>query len=259
MGSRRILAALLIAHAGSAVLAPSVQAAPVSVRFSEGVTRGLLLVRGNGGEIIAHGDLAQVARGHRVENQLTFRFKDGSVHDERVVFSQDGVFTLLSYRLTQRGPAFPQAMDVALDRSGDYTVRSRSRANGSEKESRGRLQLPADVYNGLVVTILKNVQPGAVHSVHLVAFTPAPRLIEVQVQPGGEQSVRVGELERPATRFALKPRLGPFLRFFATLLGRAPADQECLFLTDGVPAFIRCETSLYTGGPRWRVELTSPR
>jgi hypothetical protein len=40
------------------------------------------------------------ASGHH--SQLLFRFKDGSLHDEKVAFSQQRVFTLISYRLVQR-------------------------------------------------------------------------------------------------------------------------------------------------------------
>jgi hypothetical protein len=61
------------------------------------------------------------------------------------------------------------------------------------------------------------------------------------------------------TRYALKPKLGATLRVFATLLGKAPADQECVILTEDVPAFVRCDGPLYLKGPVWRIETTSAR
>jgi hypothetical protein len=42
-------------------------------------------------------------------------------------------------------------------------------------------------------------------------------------------------------------------------LGKAPADQECVILTEDVPAFVRCDGSLYLKGPVWRMEMTSAR
>ena len=86
------------------VLAPwsGLEAAPIEVRFAEGAAHGLVLVRSVSGETVGHGDLLQTVHGDRVESRLILRFKDGSLHDERVVFSQQGVFTLLSYRLMQR-------------------------------------------------------------------------------------------------------------------------------------------------------------
>ena len=47
-----------------------------------------------------------VKEGDLVESRLVFRFKDGFLHDEKVAFSQQRVFTLISYRLLQHGPSF---------------------------------------------------------------------------------------------------------------------------------------------------------
>lgn len=100
-----------------AFLHSAVEAAPIAVRFSEGVTHGFLLVRSLAGEIIGQGEITQVAKeGAPVESHLVFKFKDGSLHDEQVAFSQQRVFTLISYRLIQRGPSFPEQIDVAIDR-----------------------------------------------------------------------------------------------------------------------------------------------
>lgn len=39
----------------------------------------------------------------------------------------------------------------------------------------------------------------------------------------------------------------------------APADQECVILTEDVPAFVRCDGPLYLKGPVWRIEMTTAR
>src|SRR5215216_1123417 len=92
----------------------TVQAEPVAVRYTEGVTRGFPILRSQSGDILAHGDLIQVAYADRVENRLVFRFRDGSVYDESVTYDQRGVFTLLSYRLVQRGPSFPETLEASF-------------------------------------------------------------------------------------------------------------------------------------------------
>src|SRR5207249_3235923 len=85
------------------------------------------------------------------------------------------VFTLLSYRLMQRGPSFPETVEVALDRkTGSY--KARSARDGKERESSGSIELPPDVYNGMAPTLLKNLAHGASETVHVVAFAPKPRL-----------------------------------------------------------------------------------
>ena len=260
VGLCRIAFLRLRVQAVLVVLAPwfSLEAAPIEVRFAEGAAHGLLLVRTVSGETVGHGDLLQTAQADRVESRLILRFKDGSLHDEHVIFSQQRVFTLLSYRLMQRGPSFPETVEVALDRkTGSY--KARSARDGKERESSGSIELPPDVYNGMAPTLLKNLAHGASETVHVVAFAPKPRLIRLERTPAGAQRVVAGDLERQATRYALKPKLGAALRFFATVMGMAPADQECVILTEDVPAFVRCDGPLYVKGPVWRIEQTVAR
>src|SRR3981081_533802 len=69
-------------------------AAPVPVRLVEGVTHGFLVLRAVTGVAIASGDLLQSAKGGVIESRMIFRFKDGSVFDETVMFTQERVFTL---------------------------------------------------------------------------------------------------------------------------------------------------------------------
>jgi hypothetical protein len=254
LGARATLCFLIVLCAALPVFSAS---ATVPVRFTEGLTRGFLLVRAQDGRLIGHGDLIQVVRGHRVESQMVLRFRDGSIHDERVAFTQDGVFALLSYHVVQRGPAFPERLDALFDvRDGRYSVTSGT--GTSEKVATGHLTLPADVSNGLVIPLLKNLPPGASRTVHVVAFTPKPRLVELEMLASGQRPVQVGELQRPAERYVLKPRLGPVMGFMAKLLGRLPADTECLILNADAPAFVRCDGALFLGGPVWRIEVTSP-
>jgi hypothetical protein len=234
------------------------EAAPIEVRLVEGTAHGLLLVRSVSGDILGHGDFLQAAHSDRVEVRLVLRFKDGSLHDETTAFSQQRVFTLLNYRLVQRGPSFPETLEAALDRkTGSYKVYSRR--GGKEEASSGSIELPRDVYNGMVPMLLKNLVSAASETVHVVAFTPKPRLIQLEMVAAGNQRLVAGDTTRQATRYALKPKLGATLRIFATFLGRAPADEECVILTEDVPAFVRCDGPLYLKGPVWRIETTSAR
>ncbi len=249
-----VVLALLVAVIG---VSPG-WAAPVEVRFLEGVTRGFLVLRSTTGQIVAHGELLQTAHSDRVDSRMTFRFKDGSRYDEKVVFSQQHVFTLLSYHLVQRGPSFPEPMDVSLDRKqGRYHVKTGEK--GREKDSSGTIELPPDVYNGMTSMLLKNLTQGRSESVHYIAFTPTPRLISLDLVPVGEQKLQIGEEEGQATRFAIKPKLGGVMSVVAALLGKTPADYECVIWTKDLPAFVRCDGPLRPKGPVYRIELTAPR
>ena len=235
-------------------------AAPVPVRFVEGSLHGFLVLSTPKEALIASGDLLQVGRDGEIRSRLVFRFKDGSLFDETVVFTQRNVFTLQSYRLVQRGPVFPEDTEISLERaSGKYHVKTRAHKDGREKVRDGALDLPLDTYNGMVLTVLKNLAGGGGETVHMVAFTPAPKLIKLEMVPAGEQKILVGGSEKTATHYVLKPILGLWLRLFASLLGRTPPDNHAWIVTADVPAFVKFEGPLYMNGPPWRIELTSPR
>jgi hypothetical protein len=190
---------------------------------------------------------------------MVFRFEDGSAFDETVVFTQQRFFTLERYSLMQRGPAFKEDVEVSMERTGKYRVKAKPHGEGEEKVFEGALDLPPDVYNGLVLTIVKNLPKGASETIHLVAFTPAPRLIQLELAPAGEHKVLVGGVARTAVRYVLHPKLGVWLELFARLLGRLPPDSNAWIIHDEVPAFVRFEGQISPTGPIWRVELTIPR
>jgi hypothetical protein len=136
----------------------------------------LVFLNVNGG-LLASGDLLQVQRGVQVESRMVFRFKDGSLYDETVVFTQKRVFTMQSYRLVQRGPAFTEDTEISLERgSGKYRVSTKAHKDGGEQVLNGTIELPPDVYNGMVITVAKNLPKGASETVHIVASRPRPAL-----------------------------------------------------------------------------------
>jgi len=238
---------------------------PVAVRYHEGVTHGFLTLRSTAGDPLAEGDLLQAVRAEGVESRLVFRFRDGSLYDETVVYSQSKVFTLLSYRLQQRGPSFPEEMEVSVERDRDrdrekgrYQVKSR-RHGGEPETVTGETELPPDAYNGMMITLLKNLPKGGAETVHVLAFTPKPTLVQLELTPLGEESVPLGERRVPATHYVLKPKLGLLRGAAAALLGKTPADYHCWIVPAELPAFVGIDGPLYTGGPIWRIETVSPR
>ena len=236
-------------------------AAPVPVRFLEGLTHGFLVLRTLNGVLIASGDLSQSISSGDVESRMLLHFKDGSLFQEKVVFTQQRVFTLKSYRLIQRGPAFTDDTEISLERAtGKYRVKTKAHKDGKEEVQEGTLDLPLDVYNGgMILTVAKNLPKGASEIVHTVAFTPTPRLIQLELAPAGEQRVLVGELARTATDYVFKPKLGVWLKLFATLFGRVPPDSHAWIVASELPAFVRFEGPLSITGSVWRLEPTVPR
>ena len=257
MKLRNILAGVLI---GAALLRPGTTSSePVAVRYMEGLVHGFLALRSPDGKPLASGDLIQLARGDRVTSRLVFRFTDGSTHDETAVFSQRGHFRLLSDRLVQKGPAFERAIDMTIDRqSGQVAVRYKD-DDGKEKTEVEHLELPPDLANGMIITLLKNVRgPAVPKSVSFVAATPKPRLVKLGITVAGAEPFSIAGSPRRATHYVLKVDIGGVSGLLAPLLGKQPPDSHVWILEGEAPAFVRSEASLYMGGPLWRTDLISP-
>lgn len=234
------------------------RAEPVAVRYPEGVVHGFLVLRTLEGRTLADGDLVQVARGAQITARVTFRFRDGSLHDEAAVFTQRDRFRLVSYRLVQKGKSFPRPLEMSIDGgTGQVDVRYTDDEGESKTESE-RLDLPPDLANGLVSTLLKNVRPEAPVSLSYVAATPKPRLVKLEITAAAPDRFSTGQRGRTATHYVLKVDIGGLSGLIAPLVGKKPPDSHVWILGGEAPAFVKSEQSLYTGGPVWRIELVSP-
>ena len=237
----------------------SVRADTVTVRYAEGVTRGFLALRTLQGIDVADGDLSQVVRGDRVSRRLVFRFKDGSMQDENVVFSQRGTFRLLSDRLVQKGPAFPHPMDVTIDAvAGQVKIRYTD-DDGKEIVTEKRMALPADLANGLLPTLMRNVPRGVPSmTVSLLAATPKPQLVKLEIGAEGEDTFSIGSLKLKAIRYVVKVKIGGVAGLVAPLLDKQPPDSHLWVVGGEAPSFVKAEAPLFLGGPVLRIELTNP-
>jgi hypothetical protein len=228
------------------------------VRHPEGLVHGFLALKTLDGKALADGDLIQNVRGDRVTSRLLFRFRDGSTHDETVVYAQQPHFRLISDRLIQKGPVFPRALDMSID-GGSGRVIVKYTEHGKQKTDEDRVDLPPDLVNGFVSTFLKNVRADSVpESVSYVAATPAPRLVKLAISVAGTDTFTTGTTARKATHYILKVKIGGIVGWLAPLVGKQPPDVHVWILGGDAPAFIRAEQPLYAGGPVWRIELASP-
>ena len=242
------------------LLTPSADAqSTVDVRFTEGLVRGFLVVRALDGNVLAHGDLAQVPHGEKVTTRLVLRFKDGSTHDETVDFSQRNSFQVLNYRLVQKGPVFKVPIDMTIDRStGKVRVRYTDE-DGKEKVESERLELPPDLANGMIPVLLKNIPKGVKQTtVSMVAATPKPRLVTLVITPDGEAKFLAGGVSHEATQYRIRIQIGGILGMLAPLVGKQLQDSRAWVLAGDAPVFVRMEGPLFVGGPSWQIEPASP-
>ena len=242
----------------SLILAIPLMADSVPVRHFEGLIRGFLLLRDLDDNILASGDLSQVASGRRVTNELVFQFKDGSLHEETYVFTQQQTFRLLSYHLVQKGPSFKHPTDMSVNTSTGRVILHYA-DNGIEKNSSEQMKLPVDVANGLVSTLLNDIDPRTPKTtVSMVAPTFKPRLVKLEISPAGEAAFSVGGLMRKATRFSIHVNIGGIGGIVAPIIGKQPPDTSVWISEGKAPGFLKSEGPLFDGGPVWRIELASP-
>jgi hypothetical protein len=228
---------------------------PVVVRHPEGVMHGFLVLQNLQGQTIADGETTQVARNGRVTGRLVFKFRDGSLYDDTVIFSQRGSFQLLSDHLIERGPSFPKPMDTLVDASiGQITVRYKEK-DGKEKVITEKLDLPPDIANGMMLTLLKDIQPGVPETkVSMVAATPKPRIITLEISDAGEDPFSIGNTHRVATHYVVKVKIRGVAGIVAPVIGKQPPDTHFWILGGSAPTFVKSEGPLFEERPIWRVQ-----
>jgi hypothetical protein len=252
-GSVIALAGLALMWAG----APSAE--PIVVRHVEGLVRGFLSLRAPDGKLLASGDLIQGARGNIVTSRLVFRFTDGSLSDETAVFSQRGHFSLISDHLVQKGPAFGQPLDMTIDKAAGHVVVRYKNDHGEEKVEDEHMDLPADLANGIIIALLKNVRPEALPpSLSLVAATPKPRVVKLKIAVGGTEPFSIAGSPRKAVHYVLKVDIGGIAGMVAPLVGKQPPDSHVWVMQGEAPAFVRSQAPMFNGGPLWQTDLVSP-
>jgi hypothetical protein len=257
----RALTTLLVFAAG--LIGASASASPVPVRYpvryKEGLIHAFVILSTLDGVPLAQGDVTQVAHGDRVTCQLLLHFKDGSKQEETTVFSQRVDFRVITYHLLQKGPAFKHDTEVTVAvATGQVTVRYTD-DDGKEKVETSHLQLPPDLANGIVPTLLKNVPPGTAQiEVPFLVATPKPRLIKLAIHPQGTEPFSVAGSGREAIHYVAKIELGGLAGVLAPLLGKDPPDAHIWIIGGDAPGFLKSETLSYVGGPMWRIELFAP-
>jgi hypothetical protein len=232
-------------------------AAPIDVRHREGELHGFLVLRDLAGRDLAAGELLQNVDGDRVSVRVVFRFHDGSISDETVVYSQKDTFKVLRDRLTQKGQFFRRALELDIDgESGEVTVHSVER--GKEKVYREHIDLPPNLVNGIVPIVLKNVDERSQTTLSMIVATPKPLLVTLIVRPGPEMPFSFAGTRRNAREFVLHVELGGAKGVFASLLGKRPPDSHVWIVGGPAPVFVRAQQPFFADGPEVRIELVGP-
>src|ERR1700753_3843020 len=182
--------AFVRAGALTIVLLKLAAAEPVKVRFQEGSEHAFLALRTLDGKLLASGDLVQRLSGRVLLSHLVYTFKDGSTDEESAVYTQDGTFHLLRDHRVQKGPSFPRPIDMWMDmKSGTVTVRTVE--DGKTKVDTRHMDLPDDLANGIIITLVENLPLHASGTtVSYLAATPKPTVVHLAIRQDGTDSFR---------------------------------------------------------------------
>ncbi len=215
-----------------------------------------MVARSETGKIIARVEFTESVQGDEVTMRLTYRFSDGSIDDETTTFRQQGTFRLIRNHHIQNGPFFATPVDFSVD-AATRTATSRTvEQNGKIRVESMHIDLPDDLANGFVGTLLLNVPPNtAPFRVGILAPVFGGRLIRILISPEGERPFQKAGQTLEATVFRIHPELGGFLGMIATLMGLQPKDVMVWVLEGEKPAVMRVVGQLGGFGPVISSEL----
>lgn len=238
-----------VAALSAMTVGAALQAEQITVKHAQAPVHRFMVARSEAGEIIARVEFSQVVQGDEVTMHLTYRFVDGSIDDETTTFTQHGTFRLLRDRHIQKGPFFSKPIDFAVDDSTGTAISRKDISSNAQAESK-HVELPDDLANGIVGTLLLNAPlNNGPFQVGLLVPLQGGRLIRIVITPEGEQAFRLTGQNLKARVFRIHPELGGFVGFIATLIGVQPKDVMVWVKEGDEPAVVRIVGQLGGYGP----------
>ena len=237
-------------------LGTAVPAEPISVRHIQRPMHRFMVARSEAGKIIASGEFSQVVQNDEVTMRLTYRFVDGSIDDETTTYRQQGTVRLVRNHHIEKGPFFAKPVDFAVDAATGIATSRTTEKNGKVHVESEHMDLPDDLANGFVGTLLLNVPHNTKpFRVAILAPVGSGRLIRILISPEGEQPFHTAGQTLKATVFRIHPELGGIVGVIASLIGLQPKDVMVWVLDGEEPAVGRIVGQLGGYGPVVNSEL----
>jgi hypothetical protein len=246
----------LVAAFGAITLCASAPAQPISVRHTQRPTHRFMVARSEAGKIIASCEFSQVVQGDEVTMRLTYKFVDGSIDDETTTYRQQGRFRLVRNHHIQKGPFFVKPVDFIVEAATGVAISRTSDKNGNIHVESHHIDLPDDLANGFVGTLLLNApQNTKPFRVGILAPVGGGRLIRILISPEGVQPFHTTGQTLKAAVFRIHPELGGVVGVIAQLIGLQPKDVMVWVLEGEEPAVVRIVGQLGGYGPVVSSEL----
>jgi hypothetical protein len=240
-----VAAALLAMSLGAAM-----QAEQIRVKHVQLPMHRFMVARSESGNVIAGVEFSQAVQGDEVTMHLTYRFVDGSFDDETTTYTQQGSFRLVRDHHIQKGRFFSKPIDFTVE-SATALVTSRTiDKSGKQRVESKHMDLPNDLSNGFVGTLLLNVPPNVKpFRVGMLVPVRGGRLIQLLISPEDEQTVHLAGQALRAAVFRVHPELGGIVGVIARLLGLQPKDVMVWVLEGEQPAVAVILGQLGGSGP----------
>jgi hypothetical protein len=241
---------LLVTAISWIVFSTAVQAAPMPVRHIQHPMHQLMVVRSEAGNIIANGEFSQTVQGDEVTIHLVYRFLDGSLDDETTIYRQQATFQLLRDHHVQQGPFFTKPIDFEVDATSNSTTAWTTDKDGTTEVASHHLDLPSDVANGLIGTLMLNAPRNtAPFRVEMVTPFNGGRLVRLLISRDGERPFQQAGQNLKATVYRVHPELGGIIGMIAKMLGLKPKDVMVWVSQGDDPAVVRTIGQLGGYGP----------
>jgi len=246
-----LVGALLMVMLGS--VAPAEQ---ISVKHIQRPTHRFMVARSEDGKVIANVEFSQIVQGDEVSMRLTYHFLDGSIDDETTTYRQQGTFQLVRDHYLQEGPFFSKPFDFTVEDAAGLAISRTEDKHGKADVESKHIDLPYDLANGFVGTLLINVPPNtAPFRVGILAPFGGGRLIRILISPEGEMSFQKAGQSLKATVFRIHPELGGIVGVLAALFGLQPKDVMVWVREGEEPEVVRIVGQLGGYGPVVSSEL----
>jgi hypothetical protein len=212
-------------------------AEPIAVRHIQRPMHRFMVARSEDGKTIASGEFSQVVQGDEVTMRMTYRFVDGSIDDETTTYRQQRTFRLVRNHHIEQGPFFAKPIDFTVEAATGIVTSRTTDKDGRAHVVNKHMDLPDDLANGFVGTLLLNVPPNsAPFRAGMLAPVGGGRLIRLLISPEDEQTVHLAGQTLKATVFRIHPELGGIVGMIARLLGLQPKDVMVWVLEGEEPA-----------------------
>jgi hypothetical protein len=232
------------------MLGAAAPAEQISVKHVQLPMHGFMVARSETGKIIARVEFTQLVQGDEVTMRLTYRFVDGSIDDETTTYRQQGTFRLVRNHHVETGPYFGKPIDFAMEAATGITTSRTEDRNGRIRVQSGHVELPDDLANGFVGTLLLNVPHNTVpFRVGILAPLGSGRLIRILISSEGERPFQTTGQILKATVFRIHPELGGIVGLIAQLIGIQPKDVMVWVVEGEQPAVVRIVGQLGGYGP----------